>query len=276
MMNRTAIALAAALAFAPAFAADTAPLAHQIYIRGAFNGWGTDNLLTDKGNGLYQADILLSPGNHAFKVGSKDWSAEWVIDPGASVSVTPGSPYKMDTHPGPEDYLFVRQTAVYRFSVDAADPAAPVLRVVLVERAQPASATDPHEGRPSVALRWPTHDGKQETALFSTLDAAAPLRTYVQSTTLQLRDPGPQHVSYTEPDTLPQARSGSLAFDALFALAGAEMMQDSVSQIRDGNYNGNAAIPCDCFETGEKWHYVWTRDLSYAADLGLALLDPRR
>jgi hypothetical protein len=54
------------------------------------------------------------------------------------------------------------------------------------------------------------------------------------------------------------------------------MKQDSVKEIRDGNYNGNNAIPCDCFETGEKWHYVWTRDLSYAADLGLAMLDPQR
>jgi hypothetical protein len=71
-------------------------------------------------------------------------------------------------------------------------------------------------------------------------------------------------------------RSGNLAFDALFALAGHEMRLDSVKEIRDGNYNGNAAVPCDCFETGEKWHYVWTRDLSYAADLGLAMLDPQR
>ncbi|MDB5948860.1 MAG: esterase, partial [Massilia sp.] len=75
---------------------------------------------------------------------------------------------------------------------------------------------------------------------------------------------------------LPTARTGNLAFDALFALAGAEMKLDSVTAITDGNYNGGAAIACDCFETGEKWHYVWTRDLSYAADLGLAMLDPIR
>jgi hypothetical protein len=57
---------------------------------------------------------------------------------------------------------------------------------------------------------------------------------------------------------------------------GHEMKLDSVSAIRDGSYNGGQAIPCDCFETGEKWHYVWTRDLSYAADLGLGMLDPQR
>ncbi|MEJ7805336.1 MAG: esterase, partial [Telluria sp.] len=111
---------------------------------------------------------------------------------------------------------------------------------------------------------------------FSSPHAGAPLRSYTQSTSVQLRDPGPQHVSYAESAQLPTLRSGSLAFDALFALAGAEMQQNSVAQIKDGNYNDGKPIACDCFETGEKWHYVWTRDLSYAADLGLAILDPQR
>jgi hypothetical protein len=271
------IAIAAALALPLAAAADTAPLKHDIYVRGAFNGWGTDNVLTYKGNGIYQAEILLSPGNHAFKIGSKDWNAEWVIDPSGSVSVAPGTAYGMDTHPGPEDYLFVRQTAVFRFSIDASNAAAPRLTVVRIEQAQQAPAADPHQGRAQVAaLAYPTWDGKEETARFSTPEPNALLRTYAHSTTMQLRDPGPQHVTYSESSELPQVRSGNLAFDALFALAGAEMKQDSVSQIRDGNYNGNAAIACECFETGEKWHYVWTRDLSYAATLGLALLDPQR
>ena len=125
-------------------------------------------------------------------------------------------------------------------------------------------------------LSFPTHDGKQEQARFSSPDPAAALRSYVHASTQRLRDPGPRQIAYAESAGLPTVRSGSLAFDALFALAGAEMRQDSVSQIRDGSYNGGKAIACDCFETGEQWHYVWTRDLSYAADLGLALLDPQR
>ena len=74
----------------------------------------------------------------------------------------------------------------------------------------------------------------------------------------------------------PLTHSGSPQFDALFAQATKEMQQASVNQIRDGSYNGGNAIPCECFETGEQWHYVWTRDLSYAAALGLATLDPER
>jgi hypothetical protein len=276
-MNLSRLLLCAAFACGPALATDAAPPRPDLYIRGAFNGWGTDNRLADKGGGIYETDIAVSPGNHAFKVGSRDWSAEWVADPNASVTVAPGASYRLATQPGPEDYLFVRQSSTWRFRVDVSDPAAPVLSVVRVEGAAPAPQADPHAGRTSVAaLSWPTWDGKQETARFSTPDAGAALRSYAQSSTQQLRDPGPPFVTYQESAALPYVRSGNLAFDALFALALSEMKQDSVAAIRDGNYNGGAAIACDCFETGEKWHYVWTRDLSYAATLGLALLDPQR
>jgi hypothetical protein len=269
--------LGAALVSGAACAADK-PLRDDIYIRGGFNGWGTGDLLAYQGNGVYQADILVSPGYHPFKVGSRDWGAEWVIDPSASVNVAPGTDYRMDTHPGPEDYLFVKQAGKWRFTVDVSDPAGPRLRVARLAITSPAPASaDPHAGSSQVSeLRFTTWDGKLETARFSASDPGAPLRSYTQSTTMQLRDPGPQYVSYRESEDLPRLRSGNLAFDALFALAGAEMQQDSVHEIKDGSYNGGAAIACECFETGEKWQYVWTRDLSYAADLGLALLDPQR
>jgi len=271
-MKRRILATAAFLACLGASAQDK-----ELYIRGAFNGWGTDNALVHKGNGIYEAEILVSPGHHAFKVGSRDWADEWVLDANGSVTVAPGTSYRLETQAGPEDYLFVRRTGSYRFTVDASNPAAPSLRVVRLETPQAASAPDPHAGREAVAtLSWPTWDGKRETAGFSSPDATAALRTYTHSTTLSLRDPGPQHSEYREEAGLPRIRTGNLAFDALFALAGAEMRLDAVSQIRDGNYNGGAPIPCECFATGEKWHYVWTRDLSYAADLGLALFDAQR
>jgi hypothetical protein len=87
------------------------PLRFDIYVRGAFNGWGTDNQLAWKGKGIYETDILVSPGNHAFKIGSKDWNAEWVANPSASVAVALGTAYPLATEAGPEDYLFTKQTA---------------------------------------------------------------------------------------------------------------------------------------------------------------------
>lgn len=248
----------------------------ELYLRGGFNGWGIDHALAHQGKGVYEARVRLSPGNHPFKVGTRDWSAEWVISPERSVSVKPGTGYPLGKHAGPEDYLFVKKGADYTFRLDLSDPAKPMLSVVRIETAPPIPA-DPHKGHANVAVRqFKTFDGKREVVRFSSPDPAAPLRSYVQSTSMQLRDPGPQFASYRESVDLPVIRSGNLAFDALFALAGAEMKQNSVSQIRDGNYNGGAPVECACFETGEKWHYVWTRDLSYAADLGLALLDPER
>jgi hypothetical protein len=65
-------------------------------------------------------------------------------------------------------------------------------------------------------------------------------------------------------------------FDGLFAMALDDLHKDSVAAIRDDAFDHGQSMPCPCFETGEKWHYVWTRDLSYAIDLGLWRIDPAR
>jgi hypothetical protein len=73
-----------------------------------------------------------------------------------------------------------------------------------------------------------------------------------------------------------RSQTGSVMFDALFALAQQEMDQDRVDAIRDPSFDEGRPVPCDCFQTGARWPYVWTRDLSFAADLALAKLDPQR
>ncbi len=73
-----------------------------------------------------------------------------------------------------------------------------------------------------------------------------------------------------------RSRTDSVLFDALFALAQQEMDADRVDAIRDPAFNQGNPVPCDCFQTGERWPYVWTRDVSFAADLALARLDPVR
>lgn len=72
------------------------------------------------------------------------------------------------------------------------------------------------------------------------------------------------------------ADTASAMFNGLFAMAQDDLKQDSVSAIRDDAFDHGQPIPCTCFETGEKWPYVWTRDLSYSVDLGLWRLDPER
>ncbi|NYF19822.1 hypothetical protein HDC36_001259 [Xanthomonas sp. JAI131] len=70
--------------------------------------------------------------------------------------------------------------------------------------------------------------------------------------------------------------TASPLFDALFALAQQELRDDQVDAIRDPAFDHGKPLPCDCYQTGERWPYVWTRDVSYAADLALARLDPQR
>jgi len=70
--------------------------------------------------------------------------------------------------------------------------------------------------------------------------------------------------------------TASPLFDGLFAMAQDDLHKNSVAAISDASFDHNQPIPCACFETGDKWHYVWTRDLSYAVDLGLWRFDPAR
>nr|WP_242002979.1 Six-hairpin glycosidase-like protein [Vulcaniibacterium tengchongense] len=73
-----------------------------------------------------------------------------------------------------------------------------------------------------------------------------------------------------------RTRTANALFDALFALAQEELAQAQVESIRDAAFDRGRPIACPCFETGEKWPYVWTRDVSYAADLALARFAPER
>lgn len=257
------------------YAQDTAPLAYDLYIRGGFNGWSTDNQLKYLGDNIYQVIMKVAPGNHEFKLAASDWSSEWVLNTEDPIIAALGTDYTMVSS-GPNATFFVTDTGYYKFTVDASDINAPVLHIIATDGSEGVEV-NPHEGRENIQkLTFTTYDAKEEVATFSAQDTAAQYRSYAQSTTQDLRDPGDGYILYQEKAGQPTVRTGNLAFDALFSLAVNETEQDSVSEIKDGNYNGGEAIPCDCFETGAKWHYVWTRDLSYAANLGLALLDPVR
>ncbi|GAA5218459.1 esterase [Corallincola platygyrae] len=257
------------------FSQDMPPLEYDIYLRGGFNGWATDNPLKYVGNNRYQATLQIAPGNHEFKIASADWSSEWVLDEDESVVAELDTPYTM--YPGgPNSSFFVTETGYYRFTVDATDIAAPVFAVTESD-GEDGVDINPHEGHEiRQELTFATYDDDTETVTFSAEIADADYRQYAQSTSQSLRDPGPQYVLYQEQQGKPKVRSGNLAFDALFALSVHETAQNSVDEIRDDTYNGGEAIPCECFETGAKWHWVWTRDLSYASHLGLAMLDPSR
>ncbi len=104
------------------------------------------------------------------------------------------------------------------------------------------------------------------------------LRTYQLSSDAPLRDNRPEdkRIVFSEPAGQALVRSGNLMFDGLYAMAVHEALQNSVPEIRDNAYADGTPIRLDAFQTGEYWTYVWTRDLSYSVNLGLAAFDPQR
>ena len=120
------------------------------------------------------------------------------------------------------------------------------------------------------------HDDSQQSVAFKVTADNSERRQYQQRTSITLRDNAVQSIHFEEHPNMPRVRTGDVGFDALFALAVEESKAASVEAIRDGAYGKGQEIDCECFETGAKWHYVWTRDLSYAAYLGLSWLDPQR
>ena len=106
-------------------------------------------------------------------------------------------------------------------------------------------------------------------------------RRYTLGSTAALRDnlPANGERAVDEAPGAPTLRTGHDLFDAMYALALSETREASVDAIADGAFANGASIACPaggCFETGRLWTYVWTRDVSYATDLGLAGIDPER
>jgi hypothetical protein len=176
---------------------------------------------------------------------------------------------------------------------------APVVRIVqvllpvaLLGACSSAATTGddaPPDSEPRTCLA-PTADRAGTQTLTDTLGTARValdgdpdgcVRHYTISSTAQLRDslPANGQRAVDEVAGLPTLRTGNDLFDAMYALALSETRENSVDAIADGAFAGGASIACPeggCFETGRLWKYVWTRDVSYATDLGLAGIDPVR
>ncbi|EWH09118.1 hypothetical protein DS2_14129 [Catenovulum agarivorans DS-2] len=257
---------------------DESAINHQaqtIYLRGGFNGWSTATAFdrTEQA-GIYVAKTKITMGNHGFKLAPADWSFAWVVSAHENQLVELNKSYRLNTAGGEEDSLFIETRGLYQFTLDITQANQPKLLVKLLS-ADSAKTPPPHYGE-MTSLEFNRFNGEKVEAVFSAKATNNGLREYVHSTTQSLRDPVPSYSRYQEDIAHPRVRSGNIAFDALFALAVDEMKLNSVEQIKDGNYNNGQAIDCSCFETGEKWNYVWTRDLSYAAHLSLAQFDAQR
>lgn len=120
-----------------------------------------------------------------------------------------------------------------------------------------------------------TVEGIVGTRIFS-MHTTAPLQDYEYPTNDR---------EIVESPTNPAVQSDRTFFDALYALTLQEIRDCSVSHISDGSFDNGNPLPDESdkeefkggfFETGFLWKYVWTRDISYSVDLGLAVIDSTR
>ena len=123
---------------------------------------------------------------------------------------------------------------------------------------------------------YPTEPSERDETVDVRVGMSGGIRVFELTTTAARRDNPSRSRRIDERPADPRVMTGSPLFDALFAQAVDDARLNAVSSIRDGAYRHGEPIPCECFQTGEKWTYVWTRDVSYAAHLGLAVLDPQR
>ncbi|RCW84539.1 hypothetical protein [Phyllobacterium bourgognense] len=123
-------------------------------------------------------------------------------------------------------------------------------------------------------------DWNGSSAAIETADLVSTLRTYKLTTTQDQRKANKgKQLKIEERANDPTIRTGSQMFDGLFAMAMQEARELTVTSIKDGAYNNGNSVPCGgtigCYQSGDEWTYVWTRDTAYAVDLGLAQINPQ-
>jgi len=102
--------------------------ATKVFLRGSMNGWGETSQFVYTA-GLYQFSIALTAGDYEFKVASADWST---VNYGAGSDGQAVTVGQNKTLAATNDNLKMNISAngTYLFTVDAATPTAPVLKVV--------------------------------------------------------------------------------------------------------------------------------------------------
>lgn len=127
---------------------------------------------------------------------------------------------------------------------------------------------------PTGATTYTDPDGASGSVAITDTDSSTCKRTYKLTY-------GNDTSTFSETQGDPRVRTGSAALDGMYALALQESKEVSRDSVTDGAYNSFQPINCSadgtgCFITGENWTFVWTRDVSYAASLGLTAVDPVR
>lgn len=252
---------------------DAPPYGAGLFLQGSFNDWGSEGnqlALTYLGEDRYAITIELPAGSHELRIAD---GAERVFSTGATAKIELDAETPLVASAGGEasTTLEVAADGAYTFVLAGKNLDAPTLLVRAAITGEYVTM-DPHRGAIATAS-LPGLIGSGAEARIS-IAAESETRTYALSSSQDQRRPElPPYVHITEHAEDMRVRSGNLMFDGLFALAMQEVRQARISKIDDGSFE---PVACECFETGEQWHFVWTRDTAYAVDLSLALVDPAR
>ena len=106
--------------------------ATEVFVRGGMNGWGTANMFTYQGAGVYTADVELSAGTIEFKVASEDWATVNLGNPNdaASNTVVTGQAKVLGSSNN-NLVIEVSDAGLYEFKVSGPDGNAPSLTVTM-------------------------------------------------------------------------------------------------------------------------------------------------
>lgn len=248
-----------------------------LFLRGTFNGWHESALFQRSPQGGWRVAVTLHPGRHEFKVADSSWNNSFTVDVPGSSSVRQAPmgralPLVRSQRPGDNSVLEVRTPGTYVFRLTDS-PSQASGRVGLLEVSY--SGAIPRAPLPFEPSAQVEYLGFRSAVRVG--DLGNGLRTFdLFSDAPQREVDTPARTVVNERPQDPKLRSGNDFFDALFALSVREAVANETRSITDFLFNRGAGIPCDCYVTGEKWGYVWTRDISYASDLGLGWLNPSR
>jgi hypothetical protein len=244
----------------------------NLSLQGSFNDWGSagnELPLRYQGDDRYAVTVELPAGTHELRIAQ---GTDQAFATEAGIALGTETPLASTPATEASSELAIAEAGAYTFLLAAGgNPDAPTLLVRAAEEGEYVTK-DPH--RDAVAsASLPGLPGSGAEARVSIAEEGE-ARTYALSSNQDQRRPElPPYVHVSEHAEDMRVRSGNLMFDGLFALALHEVRQARISKINDGSFD---PVDCECFETGEQWHFVWTRDTAYAVDLSLALVDPVR
>jgi uncharacterized repeat protein (TIGR01451 family) len=100
-----------------------------MFARGSFNGWAdpapAGDAFANRGNGVYEARVLMTAASHEYKVAAGDWSIERAYTDGE----TPLDTTVTMTTPAANGQITITEDGCYGWTMDASDTDSPALTV---------------------------------------------------------------------------------------------------------------------------------------------------